>query len=149
MKLRGDFISVTTPVLYLFVAAFCCYGCAGPAPRPFNLTATGRYGHQLHDVFYEAWEQPRAVALPRGKIAVPVKVAIDQSGRVVNFRILKASGNAKIDNSIAAVGGKIRQVQPPPFIGRGKVFKVKILFELDVTPTSKLRKSTTALHKTA
>lgn len=108
-------------------------GCAGPPPRPaLNPTELGRYSHALHDRFYEAWQQPVSVGLPSGKISVPVDVTIDNTGRVVGFRIVKPSGNARVDNSIAAVGETVTRVAPPPGIALGKTFKLRIYFELDV-----------------
>jgi TonB family protein len=109
-------------------------GCAGPPPQPaLNSAVTDRYGHTLHDRFYEAWQQPAAVRLPTGQISVPVDVTIDNTGRVVGFRIVKPSGNIRIDNSIAAVEKTVRQVAPPPGIAPGKIFRLRIYFELDVT----------------
>ncbi len=114
--------------VWLFTA-----GCASPSPRPaINSVALGRYSHALHDRFYEAWQQPALVGLPPGKISVPVDVTIDSSGRTLDFRIVKSSGNARIDDSIVAVGKTVRQVAPPPGITTGKPFKLRIYFELDV-----------------
>lgn len=117
------------------IALFCVLvaSCAGPARQPsVSSVATGRYGHTLHNRFYEAWQQPRAVGLPPGKISVPVDVTIDSGGRIVDFRIVKSSGNSRIDKSIAAVGKKVTQVASPPGAKAGKLFKLRIYFELDV-----------------
>ncbi len=119
--------------LITVAVCFFAFGCWGGASRPsVNSVAAGRYGHQLHDQFYEAWVQPPAVALPRGKVSVPVDVTIAGDGRVQDFRIAKGSGNDRIDKSIAAVGTKIKQVAPPPDTASGKTFKLRIYFELDV-----------------
>jgi TonB family protein len=108
-------------------------GCAGPPPPPaLNSAELGRYGHRLHDRFYGAWQQPASVRLPSGKISVPVDVTIDNTGQVLGFRIVKPSGNARIDNSIAAVGETVKRVVPPPGIAPGKTFRLRIYFELDV-----------------
>jgi TonB family protein len=107
--------------------------CAGPGPRPtVSSVAIGRYGHTLHDRFYEAWQQPASVALPPGKISVPVDVTIDSTGHVLNFRIVKSSGNERVDSSIAAVGKTVTRVIPPPSTTARKPFKLRIYFELDV-----------------
>ena len=100
--------------------------------RRSDSVAAGRYGHQMHDRFYEAWRQPPAVALPHGKISVPVDVKIASDGRVSDFRIVKPSGNDRIDKSIAAIGAKITQVPPPPDTPPQGHFKLRIYFELDV-----------------
>jgi TonB family protein len=92
----------------------------------------GRYSHTLHDRFYEAWQQPASIGLPPGKISVPVDVTIDNTGRVLGFRIVKSSGNERIDSSIAAVGKIVTRVAPPPVTTSGKPFQLRIYFELDV-----------------
>ncbi len=108
-------------------------GCAGPAPQPaVNSAAIGRYGHTLHDRFYEAWQQPVSVAIPPRTISVPVDVTIDSAGHVLKFRIVKSSGNERIDSSIAAVGKTVRNVSPPPATTSQKPFKLRIYFELDI-----------------
>ncbi len=109
-------------------------GCAGPAPKPaVNSAALGRYGHTLHDRFYEAWQQPAVVGLQPEKISVPVDVEIDSEGRILDFRIVRSSGNASIDSSIAALKETVRQVAPPQGIAPGGIFRLRIYFELDVT----------------
>jgi TonB family protein len=119
---------VTLGLLCVLVAS-----CAGPTSGPaVSSVAIGRYGHTLHDRFYEAWQQPASVALPPGKISVPVDVTIDSTGRVLNFRIVKSSGNERIDSSIAAVGKTVTRVAPPPDTTSRKPFKLRIYFELDV-----------------
>lgn len=118
------------------LGVFCVIlaGCAGPSPQPAVKSAgVGRYGHELHDRFYEAWQQPAVVGALPMTISVPVDIAIDSSGRVLNFRIVRPSGNTRIDNSIAAVKEAVKQVPPPPGIAPGKTFKLRIYFELDVT----------------
>ncbi len=86
----------------------------------------------MHNRFYEAWLQPKTVGLPRGKISVPVDVEIDPRGQVADFKIVRSSGNAAVDQSIAAVGKRVRKVAPPPAAGAGKLFRLRIFFELDV-----------------
>jgi TonB family protein len=112
--------------------AFLVAGCFGGGPRHVSNAAVGRYGHHLHDVFYEAWSQPTTVAAPSGKISVPVDIQIDKSGRVVKFQIARSSGDPAIDDSIAAVARKIGKVDPPPVTSRNDRYDLRIYFELDV-----------------
>ena len=44
------------------VFAFLLAGCFGGGPRHVSNAAVGRYGHHLHDVFYEAWMEPETVS---------------------------------------------------------------------------------------
>ena len=110
-------------------------GCAtGRVAHETDSRESGRYAHLMHNRFYEAWIQPKALALSPGKISVPVDVQIDRSGRVLRFKIVKPSGNQNINNSIAAVGKKVTQVTPPPLPSRQRRFDLRIYFELDVKP---------------
>lgn len=115
------------------VAIFLLAGCAtGGVAHENDSPAAGRYGHLMHNRFYEAWTQPKAVALPHGKISVPVDVQIDRDGRIRNFKIVKPSGNQNIDNSISGVAAKVKQVAPPPLNSSQRMFDLRIYFELDV-----------------
>lgn len=104
--------------------------CSGGGAKRSVSAAAGRYGHTLHDRFYEAWVQPKMVGAPRGKVSVPVDVRIDERGRVLSFKAANSSGYRKIDESIAAVGKRVRKVPAPP-IARGE-YKLRINFDLDV-----------------
>ena len=119
--------TIVIAILALFLA-----GCFGGGPRHFNRAALGRYGHHLHDVFYEAWRQPKVVRAPSGKISVPVNIQIDRHGRVVKFQIAKSSGDPAIDDSIAAVARQVGKVDPPPIIPHKDRYDLRIYFELDV-----------------
>ena len=119
--------TIAIAVLAVFLA-----GCFGGGPRHFDRAALGRYGHHLHDVFYEAWRQPKVVQAPRGKISVPVDIQIDRGGRVVKFQIARSSGDRAIDDSIAAVARQIGKVDPPPATPRHDRYDLRIYFELDV-----------------
>ncbi len=104
-----------------------CSGGAG-----VRNSEAGRYSHRMHNRFYEAWVQPTTVGLPRGKISVPIDVEIDLHGTIASFKIVRPSGNAAVDQSIAAVGRRIQHVAPPPGASAGKLFRLRIFFELDV-----------------
>ena len=116
----------------LAVTALFLAGCFGGEPRPINHAAAGRYGHHLHDVFYEAWAQPKTVTAAHGKISVPVDIQIDKRGRIVKFQIAKSSGDPAIDDSIAAIAKTIGKVDPPPITSRNDRYDLRIYFELDV-----------------
>jgi TonB family protein len=82
--------------------------------------------------FYEAWVQPEGVTAPRGRIVVPVDVQIDERGRVVRFKIATSSGLRALDESIAAIRGQVKKVDPPPMSLPNGRFDLRINFELDV-----------------
>jgi TonB family protein len=115
------------------VAVTTLAGCGtGRMAHESDSAEAGRYGHIMHNRFYEAWAQPKIVAVKHGKISVPVDVQIDRSGRVISFKLVTPSGNPRIDDSIAVVGETVKQVTPPPLRRLQKQFALRIYFELDV-----------------
>lgn len=131
MQFRGAIFAAS-----LVASGFCSMltGCASsPRPSSTDFAASSRYNNELHDLFYEAWEQPRAVDLSVRHISVPVEVKIDGTGSVVDFRILKPTPNGRINASIADVGRRIKRVPPPPSRGSDSpIFRLRIFFELDI-----------------
>jgi TonB family protein len=92
----------------------------------------GWYGSMLHDRFYSEWMQPTTVASSGEKYSVLLKLRIEKDGRVSSFEIVKPSGNATVDESVAAVAKRVTQVDPlPAGLGNGDHYNVKINFELN------------------
>jgi TonB family protein len=92
----------------------------------------GWYGNMLHDRFYSAWIQPTMNVPPAARISTLVNVRIEKDGRVSKFEIAKASGNATVNESVAAVAKQVSQVDPPPTgLIKGDHYDVKINFELN------------------
>ncbi len=74
----------------------------------------------------------RSSASSGEKFHVLVKLRIEKDGRVSNFEIVKPSGNATVDESVAAVAKHVTQVDPlPAGLGSGDRYDVKINFELN------------------
>src|SRR6478752_4306860 len=92
----------------------------------------GWYGDMLHDRFYSAWIQPTTNVPSGSKISTLVNVRIEKDGRVSKFEIAKPSGNATVNESVAAVAKQISQVDAPPTgLIKGDHYDVKINFELN------------------
>jgi TonB family protein len=92
----------------------------------------GWYGNMLHDRFYSAWIQPTTNVPSGAKISTLVNVRIEKDGRVSKFEIAKPSGNATVNESVAAVAKQVSQVDPPPTgLVKGDHYDVKINFELN------------------
>jgi TonB family protein len=92
----------------------------------------GWYGNMLHDRFYSAWIQPTTNVPSGTKISTLANVRIEKDGRVSKFEIIKPSGNATANESVAAVAKQISQVDPPPTgLIKGDHYDVKINFELN------------------
>jgi len=107
-------------------------GKAGSASGGSSASEFGWYGNMLHDRFYSAWIQPTTKVPSGAKISTLVNVRIEKDGRVSKFEIAKPSGNATVNESVAAVARQISQVDPPPTgLIKGDHYDVKINFELN------------------
>ena len=91
------------------------------------------YSRMLHDRFYKAWVQPMSVVAAGTKMSALVKIRIEKDGRVTGFNIVRPSGNVLVDDSVAAVGRQVTQVDPlPGAIGQSH-YEVKMNFELTLS----------------
>jgi TonB family protein len=107
-------------------------GSTGKAGGASSASEFGWYGNMLHDRFYSAWIQPTTNVPPAAKISTLVNVRIEKDGRVSKFEIAKASGNATVNESVAAVAKQVSQVDPPPTgLIKGDHYDVRINFELN------------------
>ncbi|HEY0724158.1 MAG TPA: TonB family protein [Pyrinomonadaceae bacterium] len=89
------------------------------------------YGKMLHDRFYSEWVQPKTSTAVGTKISALVRIRIEKDGRISSFAIVKPSGNIVVDESVAAVGERVKQVDPlPTGLGSGAHYEVTINFEL-------------------
>jgi hypothetical protein len=82
--------------------------------------------------FYSAWIQPTTTVASGAKISTLVKVRIEKDGRVSKFEIVKPSENVVVNESVAVIGKRVTQVDPPPAgLINGDHYDVKINFELN------------------
>ncbi len=105
-------------------------GSGGSAAGPGGASQFGWYAHMLHDRFFSQWAQPTSVVRSGAKMSTLVKLRIDKDGQVSRFTILKPSGNVVVDESVVAVGKRVKQVEPLPG-GLGDSYEVNINFELN------------------
>ena len=90
------------------------------------------YGRMLHDRFYGEWDQPTSTVASTVKISTLVRVRIEKNGRVSHFEIIRPSGNVLVDESVAAMGKRVTQVDPLPSSLRSRGhYDLKINFELN------------------
>ncbi len=107
-------------------------GQGGSAGGGSNAAEFAWYGDMLHDRFYSAWIQPTTNIPSGAKISTLVKVRIEKDGRVSKFKIIKASQNVVVNESVAVVAKQVTQVDPPPTgLIHGDHYDVKINFELN------------------
>ena len=92
------------------------------------------YSRMLHDRFYKEWEQPMSVVAAGTKMSALVRIRIEKDGRVTGFNIVRPSGNVLVDDSVAAVGRRVTQVDPLPAGLAGSHYEVKMNFELTLAP---------------
>lgn len=112
-------------------------GKGGTAGGGSSASEFGWYGDMLHDRFYSAWIQP-TTNIPSGtKISTVVSLRIEKDGRVSKFEIAKPSGNATVNESVAAVAKQVSHVDPPPTgLIKGDHYDIKINFELNTEEKS-------------
>jgi TonB family protein len=97
-----------------------------------NTAEAATYANLLHDRFFSAWEQPTTVVATGAKMSTLVRVRIERDGRVSNFAVVRPSGNVVVDESVAAVGKRVTQVDAPPAgLGAPGHYDVNINFELN------------------
>jgi len=107
-------------------------GKVGSTAGGSSASEFGWYGNMLHDRFYSAWIQPTTKVPSGAKISTLVNVRIEKDGRVSKFEIAKPSGNATVNESVAAISKQVSQVDPPPTgLIKGDHYDVKINFELN------------------
>lgn len=87
----------------------------------------------LHDRFYKAWEQPMSVVAAGTKMSALVRIRIEKDGRVTGFNIIRPSGNVLVDESVAALGRRVLQVDPLPSGLGGSHYEVNMNFELTLS----------------
>ncbi len=105
-------------------------GTGGSAAGPGGASQFGWYAHMLHDRFFSQWAQPTSVVRSGAKMSTLVKLRIEKDGHVSRFTVLKPSGNVVVDESVVAVGKRVKQVEPLPG-GLGDSYEVNINFELN------------------
>ena len=107
-------------------------GAGGQAGGAGAASRFGWYGSMLHDRFHSEWIQPTNEISSDEKLSVLVKVRIEKDGSVSQFEVLRPSGNAVVDGSVAAVAKRVTQVDPlPDGLGNSGHYDVKINFELN------------------
>jgi TonB family protein len=107
-------------------------GARGAGSGKSDAATVAYYGNMLHDRFYRAWQQPQTVVASGVKLSAVARIRIEEDGRVSNFKIVRPAGNVLVDESVAAAGEKVTQVDAlPAGIGNGGHYDVNVSFELN------------------
>jgi TonB family protein len=107
-------------------------GTSGTGSGKSDAATATYYGNMLHDRFYRAWNQPQTVVSSGARLSAVARIRIEKDGRVSDFKIVKPSGNVLVDESVAAAGKKVTQVDAlPSGMGSGGHYDVNISFALN------------------
>jgi TonB family protein len=107
-------------------------GSSGTGSGKSDAATANYYGNMLHDRFYRAWQQPQTVVASGVKLSAVARIRIEKDGRISDFEIVKPSGNVLVDESVAAAGKKVTQVDAlPSGIGSGGHYDVNVNFALN------------------
>ena len=93
-------------------------------------SANWKYFEHVHDVMYEAWEQPGSALDKRLIATVELRVARDGSITDVSLRI--PSGNKVMDDSVLSAARKVQRLDPPPDnLVRGVTANITVDFQVE------------------
>ncbi len=89
-----------------------------------------KYFEHVHDMMYEAWEQPGS-ALDR-KLMATVQVRVARDGTITDVSLRIASGSKVMDESVLAAARKVQRLDPPPDnLVRGDVANITVDFQVE------------------
>ncbi len=92
-------------------------------------SANWRYFQHVHDVMYEAWEQPGS-ALDRNLVAT-VQLRVARDGTITGVSLQIPSGNKTMDESVLAAARKVQRLDPPPLdLVRGDTASITVDFQV-------------------
>jgi colicin import membrane protein len=93
-------------------------------------SANWRYFQHVHDVMYEAWEQPTTAVDKNVMTTVRLRVARD--GSIVETTVQIASGNKLMDESVMAALRKVPRLDPPPdSLVNGQYAVISVNFQVE------------------
>lgn len=89
-----------------------------------------RYFQHVHDVLYDAWEQPGNLSDRRLVTMVALRIARD--GTIADAQVRIGSGNRLMDESVMAAVRRVARLEPPPLpLVRGEFAIVTIDFQIE------------------
>ena len=93
-------------------------------------TPNWQYFQHVHDVLYEAWDQP-GTALDK-RLITTVALRIARDGSVTDAAVKIGSGNKLMDESVLAAVRKVPRLDPPPSIlVRGEYAVIAVNFQVE------------------
>jgi len=93
-------------------------------------TPYASYYTHIHDVLYEAWEQPGTALAKQLMTTVALRIARD--GSVIEATVKIGSGNKLMDDSVLAAVRKVPRLEPPPDgLMRGASVVIAVNFQVE------------------
>jgi TonB family protein len=93
-------------------------------------TPYASYYTHIHDVLYEAWEQPGTALAKQLMTTVALRIARD--GSVIEATVKVGSGNKLMDDSVLAAVRKVQRLEPPPDgLMRGASVVIAVNFQVE------------------
>lgn len=93
-------------------------------------SANWEYFRLVHDVLYEAWEQPDS-ALDR-KLMTTVALRVARDGSIADASVRVGSGNKSMDDSVLSAVRKVPRLEPPPdALVRGSYATITVDFQAE------------------
>ncbi len=89
------------------------------------------YYMHVHDVMYEAWDQPGKVVDIDKKLVVTVLLRVARDGRIDGVRLAHSSGNQLMDDSALAAAHSVPRLDPLPEGLGGDFAEISVNFRLE------------------
>jgi TonB family protein len=89
------------------------------------------YYLHVHDVMYEAWDQPGKSADIDKKLVATILLRVARDGRIEGVRLAHSSGNELMDNSALAAAHSVPRLDPLPDGLGGDFAEISVNFRLE------------------
>jgi TonB family protein len=89
------------------------------------------YYLHVHDVMYEAWDQPGKSADIDKKLVTTILLRVSRDGRIDGVRLAHSSGNELMDNSALAAAHSVPRLDPLPEGLGGDFAEISVNFRLE------------------
>ncbi|HUI07151.1 MAG TPA: cell envelope integrity protein TolA [Verrucomicrobiae bacterium] len=89
------------------------------------------YYLRVHDVMYEAWEQPGQALNFDNKLVATILLRVARDGRILDVRLQNSSGNKLMDDSALAAARDVPRLDPLPEGLGGETADITVNFRLE------------------
>ena len=89
------------------------------------------YYLRVHDLMYEAWEQPGQAVNFDKKLVTTILLRVARDGRVIDVRLQNSSGNKLMDDSVMTAARDVPRLDPLPEGLGGDTADISVNFRLE------------------